>query len=61
MEPEHHRTFGPFHLDDTQGGLWQGAQAIALRPQSLALLRYLVAHLGFQAATKPKLTVRARQ
>jgi len=26
--------------------LWQGEQAIALRPQSLALLRYLVAHPG---------------
>src|SRR5215468_2614927 len=46
MEPEQHRRFGPFHLDDTQGGLWQGEQAIALRPQSLALLRYLVAHPG---------------
>jgi DNA-binding winged helix-turn-helix (wHTH) protein len=38
--------FGPFHLDDTQGRLWQGDQPIALRPQSLALLRYLVAHPG---------------
>jgi YceI-like domain len=46
MEPEHHVAFGPFHLDGPQGGLWQGAQAIALRPQSLALLRYLVAHSG---------------
>src|SRR5262245_49203645 len=44
MTPEHHLTFGPFHLDGTQGSLWQGDQAIALRPQSLALLRYLVAH-----------------
>src|SRR5262245_9846472 len=46
MTPEHHLTFGPFHLDGTQGSLWQGDQAIALRPQSLALLRYLVAHAG---------------
>ena len=38
--------FGPFHLDDTQGRLWQGDPPIALRPQSLALLRYLVAHPG---------------
>src|SRR5262245_50867029 len=46
MTPEHHLTFGPFHLDGTQGSLWQGDQSIALRPQSLALLRYLVAHPG---------------
>src|SRR5499427_7528917 len=46
MEPKHPRAFGPFHLDGTQGSLWQGDQAIALRPQSLALLRYLVAHPG---------------
>src|SRR5262245_20006594 len=46
MEPRHHLTFGPFHMDSTQGHLWQGDQAIALRPQSLALLRYLVAHPG---------------
>jgi len=41
-----HLAFGPFHLDGPQGRLWQGAQAIALRPQSLALLRYLVEHPG---------------
>ena len=41
MEQEHHRAFGPFHLDGPQGRLWRGAQAIALRPQSLAMLRYL--------------------
>ena len=46
MEPEHHRAFGPFHVDGTQGHLWRGEQRIALRPQSLALLRYLVAHPG---------------
>src|SRR5262249_9706723 len=46
MEPEPSLAFGPFRLDGTQGGLWQGDQAIALRPQSLALLRYLVAHAG---------------
>jgi DNA-binding winged helix-turn-helix (wHTH) protein len=46
MEPEHHRAFGPFHVDGTQGHLWRGDQRIALRPQSLALLRYLVAHPG---------------
>jgi len=46
MEPEHHRAFGPFHWDSTQGHLWRGEQRIALRPQSLAMLRYLVAHPG---------------
>jgi predicted ATPase len=54
MTPEHHLTFGPFHVDGTQGGLWQGAQAITLRPQSLALLRYLVAHPG-RLVTKAEL------
>ena len=44
MEQEHYLAFGPFHFDGTQGRLWQGAQSIALRPQSLALLRYLVEH-----------------
>ena len=46
MEPEPHLAFGPFHFDGTQGRLWRSEQAIALRPQSLALLRYLVAHPG---------------
>ena len=44
MTPEPHLTFGPFRLDMTQGRLWQGEQAIALRPHSLAMLRYLVEH-----------------
>src|SRR5499426_2674805 len=51
---EHHLAFGPFHLDDAQGRLWQGAQAITLRPQSLALLRYLVEHPG-RLVTKTEL------
>src|SRR5262245_17285311 len=46
MEQEYYFTFGPFLFDVTQGCVWQGDQAIALRPQSLALLRYLVAHPG---------------
>ena len=46
MESEYPLAFGPFRVDGPQGGLWQGAQAIALRPQALALLRYLVAHPG---------------
>jgi len=38
--------FGPFCLDGPQGHLWRGDQPIALRPQFLALLRYLVVHPG---------------
>jgi predicted ATPase/DNA-binding winged helix-turn-helix (wHTH) protein len=37
-------TFGPFHLDLLQNRLWREAQPIALRPQALAVLRYLVLH-----------------
>jgi predicted ATPase len=54
MEPGHRLAFGPFHLDGTQGRLWQGEQAIALRPHSLALLRYLVEHPG-RLVTKAEL------
>src|SRR5262245_33172888 len=54
MGQEHHLAFGPFHLDGAQGHLWQGEQVITLRPQSLALLRYLVAHPG-RLVTKTEL------
>ena len=54
MEQWHHIAFGPFHFDGTQGRLWQGEQAIALRPQSLAMLRYLVEHPG-RLVTKAEL------
>jgi hypothetical protein len=46
MEPEHHIAFGPFRLETTQGRLWRGDHVIALRPRSLAMLSYLVAHPG---------------
>src|SRR5262249_25265609 len=46
MEQGDDFTFGPFRFEITQGRLWQGAQAIALRPQSLALFPYLVAPAG---------------
>ena len=46
MAPEHHLTFGPFRLERTQGRLWRGDQVIPLRPRSLAMLGYLVAHPG---------------
>ena len=44
MEQGYHLAFGPFHFDGPPGRLWRGNQAIALRPQSLAMLRYLVEH-----------------
>jgi predicted ATPase len=46
MEPSHLLTFGPFSLDVTHRRLWRGEQLIALRPRSLAVLQYLVAHPG---------------
>src|SRR5215510_1021935 len=54
MEQGYPLAFGPFHLDDAPGHLWQGDQAIPLRPQSLALLRYLVEHPG-RLVTKAEL------
>ena len=44
MEEMDDLTFGPFHFDRIEGRLWQGDQPIALRPQSMAMLRYLVRH-----------------
>ena len=44
MSPEPPLTCGPFRLERTQGRLWRGDQGIPLRPRSLAMLRYLVAH-----------------
>ena len=46
MAPEHQIAFGPFRLEVTQGRLWRGDQVIPLRPRSLAMLCYLVAHPG---------------
>ena len=46
MESEHHIAFGPFRLETTQGRLWRGDQVISLRPRSMAMLGYLVAHPG---------------
>ena len=54
MGQEHHLAFGPFHLDDAQCRLWRGDQVLPLRPQSLALLRYLVEHAG-RLVTKAEL------
>jgi len=46
MELEHQMAFGPFRLETPPGRLWRGDQVIPLRPRSLAMLRYLVAHPG---------------
>jgi DNA-binding winged helix-turn-helix (wHTH) protein len=46
MELEHQMAFGPFRLETTPGRLWRGDQVLPLRPRSLAMLRYLVAHPG---------------
>ena len=46
MDQEHWLAFGPFRLETTQGRLWRGEQVIPLRPRSLAMLCYLVAHPG---------------
>ena len=54
METEPHLTFGPFRLHRAPARLWQGAQAIDLRPRSLAMLRYLVEHPG-RLVTKTEL------
>ena len=46
MEPTHTLTFDAFRLEPPPGGLYRGATVIALRPRSLAVLRYLVRHAG---------------
>src|SRR5262245_10171949 len=46
MEPWPAHTFDAFRLEPPPGGLWRGDVRIALRPRSLAMLRYLVAHAG---------------
>jgi DNA-binding winged helix-turn-helix (wHTH) protein/predicted ATPase len=54
MAQEQHLTFGSFRLEVTSGRLWRGAQAIALRPRALAVLRYLLEHPG-RLVTKAEL------
>jgi DNA-binding winged helix-turn-helix (wHTH) protein len=46
MERQHRIVIGPFCLDGTHGRLWRGEHVIALRPRSLAVLRYLAKHSG---------------
>ena len=47
-------TFGGFRLDATNEQLWQGMQAIPLRPKAFAVLAHLVDHAG-QLVTKQQL------
>src|SRR5215467_768026 len=54
MEPTHALVFDAFRLEPSPGGLWRGDTVIALRPRSLAVLRYLVAHAG-RLVTKAEL------
>src|SRR5688572_697351 len=54
MAHEHDIPLGLFRLEMPHGRLWQGAQLIALRPRSRAMLRYLVEHPG-RLVTKAEL------
>ena len=54
MEPRPAHTFDAFRLEPPPGGLWRGDVRLALRPRSLAMLRYLVAHAG-RLVTKAEL------
>jgi predicted ATPase/DNA-binding winged helix-turn-helix (wHTH) protein len=54
MEQTHALTFDAFRLEPPPGGLWRGDTVLALRPQSLAVLRYLVVHAG-RLVTKAEL------
>ena len=47
-------TFDAFRLEPPPGGLWRGDTMIAMRPRSLAMLRYLVAHAS-RLVTKAEL------
>ena len=46
MEPRAAHTFDGFRLEPPPGGLWRGDVRLALRPLSVAVLRYRVAHAG---------------
>ena len=46
MEPGASHTFDSFRLEPPPGGVWRGDVRLALRPRSLAMLRYLVAQAG---------------
>src|SRR5262245_46919515 len=54
MEPSPAHTFDGFRLEPPPGGLRRGDVRIALRPRSLSMLRYRVAHAG-RLVTKAEL------
>jgi len=54
METWRSVAFPPFRLDLSSEQLWRDSQAIALRPKTFAVLRYLVEHEG-QLVTKDAL------
>jgi DNA-binding winged helix-turn-helix (wHTH) protein/predicted ATPase len=54
MGSENRIIFDPFCLDLASECLWQGSQAIKLRPKAFAVLNYLLAHPG-QLVTKEEL------
>ncbi len=54
METRGSLFFPPFHLDVSGEQLWREDEAIALRPKTFAVLRYLVEHAG-QLVTKNEL------
>jgi DNA-binding winged helix-turn-helix (wHTH) protein len=54
MESARQVVFGPFRLDPLAKRLWCGAQEVALQPQPLAVLHYLVTHAG-RVVTKEEL------
>jgi DNA-binding winged helix-turn-helix (wHTH) protein len=54
MESVRQVVFGPFRLDPLAKRLWCGAQEVALQPQPLAVLHYLVMHAG-RVVTKEEL------
>jgi DNA-binding winged helix-turn-helix (wHTH) protein/tetratricopeptide (TPR) repeat protein len=54
MQGPDQNTFGRFRLDATNECLWDGPQAISLRPKAFAVLKLLVEHSG-QLVTKQKL------
>ena len=51
MAERHSLTFGPFRLDLLHSCLWREAQPIALRPQALTVLRYLVLNYSSTCGT----------
>src|ERR1044071_3356218 len=54
MERKKQISFGQFRLDGNNEVLWDGSQAITLRPKAFAVLQYLLEHPG-QLVTKQQL------